>query len=90
MKDSLPFEIQMPRAACIIVDMQNDFVRKNAPLGVEDALTTIAPIQKVIVVFREAGRPVIFTPALSPGRRKPCCGPGRRRSTRRPTAARSG
>lgn len=61
MKEQQPFEINMEHAAFIIVDMQNDFVRKNAPLCVDDAVNTIAPIQKIIKVFRESSRPIIFT-----------------------------
>jgi len=56
-----PFEFVIDRAAFIIVDMQNDFVRQNAPLGVPDALATVAPIKNVIRQFRAASRPVIFT-----------------------------
>jgi nicotinamidase-related amidase len=61
MQEQQPFDFSIDTAACIVVDMQNDFVRKNAPLGVDDALQTIAPIQKIIKVFRDASRPVIFT-----------------------------
>lgn len=56
-----PFDFKLDHAAFIIVDMQNDFVRKDAPLGVEDALATVAPIRRVIKKFRAASRPVIFT-----------------------------
>ena len=56
-----PFKFDIDHAAFIIVDMQNDFVRQNAPLGVEDALATVAPIRNVIEKFRAASRPVIFT-----------------------------
>ena len=61
MKENQPFGINIKNAACIIVDMQNDFVRQNAPLCVDDAVTTITAIQKIINVFREASRPIIFT-----------------------------
>jgi nicotinamidase-related amidase len=61
MQAQQPFEISMKNAACIVVDMQNDFVRKNAPLGVDDAIQTIAPIQRIIKTFRKASRPIIFT-----------------------------
>lgn len=44
MKIDLPFPFNMGTAAFVIVDMQNDFVRSNAPLGVPDALQTIEPI----------------------------------------------
>lgn len=56
-----PFKYTLDSAAFIIVDMQNDFVRKNSPLWVEDALKTVDPIKKVISQFRAASRPVIFT-----------------------------
>jgi nicotinamidase-related amidase len=56
-----PFKFTIDSAAFIIVDMQNDFVRKNSPLWVEDALKTVNPIKEVISQFRAASRPVIFT-----------------------------
>lgn len=61
MKEAPPFEIDLAGAAFIVVDMQNDFVRRNAPLGVPDALATIEPIHRVIRRFRQAGRPIVFT-----------------------------
>ena len=33
MKADLPFSFDMSSTAFVIVDMQNDFVRSNAPLG---------------------------------------------------------
>ena len=92
MKVDLPFAFDMGTAAFVIVDMQNDFVRSNAPLGVPDALQTIEPITAVQELFRAAKRPVIFTrfvagsePSLlwtwSPQIREPtnCCKIGHRR-----------
>lgn len=61
MKPDLPFSFDMATAAFLVVDMQNDFVRSNAPLGVPDAIKTIEPIMRVKKAFRDAGRPVIFT-----------------------------
>ena len=34
----LPFSFDINTAAYVIVDMQNDFVRSNTPLGVPDAI----------------------------------------------------
>ncbi|MDA1099556.1 MAG: cysteine hydrolase [Proteobacteria bacterium] len=51
--------------ALLIVDMQNDFVRQDAPLQVPDAVGTIAAHQALIAAFRKHGRPVIFTKFLS-------------------------
>lgn len=41
--------------------MQNDFVRRDAPLEVPDARATIAPISRLIAAFRTRRRPVVFT-----------------------------
>jgi nicotinamidase-related amidase len=92
MPDSRPFEIDAARAALIVVDMQNDFVRVGAPLEVPDARVTIAPIRATIGLFRRLGRPVVFTRFVtgptetllwkwSPQIRPPvnCCRPGFRR-----------
>ena len=51
--------------ALLIVDMQNDFVRQDAPLQVPDALGTIAAHLALIAGFRERGLPVIYTKFLS-------------------------
>ena len=87
-----PFPFDINTTAFVIVDMQNDFVRSNAPLGVPDAVTTIQPINMVKDMFRGAKRPVIFTrfvagnePSLlwiwSPQIQEPtnCCKIGHRR-----------
>jgi nicotinamidase-related amidase len=51
--------------ALLIVDMQNDFVRQDAPLGVPDALGTVGAHLDLIAAFRERGLPVIYTKFLS-------------------------
>ena len=56
-----PFTLDMSKAAFIIVDMQNDFVRVGAPLEVPDTRATITPIKTVTGLFHAAGRPVIYT-----------------------------
>lgn len=89
MTDHRPFDFDLARAAFIVVDMQNDFVREGAPLLVPDALGTGDPIKNVIALFRRGGRPVVFTRFLagpqetdlwkwSPELRDPicCCRPG--------------
>ena len=92
MSESRPFDIDPSRAALIVVDMQNDFVRIGAPLEVPDARTTIKPIRSTIDLFRRLERPVVFTRFIagpketllwkwSPELRQPvnCCKPGFRR-----------
>lgn len=87
------FELRAGRSALIVVDMQNDFVRRGAPLEVPDARETIAAHQELIGWFRDRARPVIYTrfvagpqPTLiwnwSPVLAPPtcCCWPGFRRS----------
>lgn len=45
----------------VVVDMQNDFVRKNAPMEVPSARETIAAISRLIAAFRSSGKPIVFT-----------------------------
>ncbi|MDP6342379.1 MAG: isochorismatase family cysteine hydrolase [Alphaproteobacteria bacterium] len=81
------------KAALLIVDMQNDFVRQGAPLEVPDARATIPLHQDLTAAFRGRGRPVLYTrflsttyPSLlwnwSPECQPPtkCCWKGHRRS----------
>lgn len=51
----------MRRPALIIVDMQNDFVRRGAPMEVPAARAVIGAIKALLVGFRRAGLPVVFT-----------------------------
>lgn len=51
--------------ALLVIDMQNDFVRRDAPLEVPDAHATIAPIQRLIDTFRARRRPIVFTRFLA-------------------------
>lgn len=85
-------EQQLERPALLIVDMQNDFVRKGAPLEVPDARATIPANRALIAAFRDRGLPVVYTKFLagqeytllwewSPQCRPPtkCCWKGHRR-----------
>jgi nicotinamidase-related amidase len=56
-----PFPLEPDRAALLVVDMQNDFVREGAPQEVPDARATIPAIASLLEAFRSAGRPVVFT-----------------------------
>lgn len=58
-------ENQLANPALLIVDMQNDFVRRNGPLQVPDALATVPAHQALINAFRDHGHPVIYTKFLS-------------------------
>ncbi len=53
------------KAALLVVDMQNDFVRRGAPLEVAEARSTIDPILRLAKHFRAIRRPVIYTRFLA-------------------------
>jgi nicotinamidase-related amidase len=55
----------LKQVALLIVDMQNDFVRRGAPLEVPDARNTIAPHRALFQAFRRRGWPVVYTRFLS-------------------------
>ena len=55
------FQPNLSRAALVVVDMQNDFVRAGAPMEVPDARGTIPIIKKLAERFRARHAPVIFT-----------------------------
>jgi len=52
-------------SALIVVDMQNDFVRKGAPLEVPTALGTAAAQKALIIAFRNRKLPVVYTKFIS-------------------------
>ena len=52
-------------SALIVVDMQNDFVRKGAPLEVPTAIGTAAAQKALILAFRKHKLPVVYTKFLS-------------------------
>jgi nicotinamidase-related amidase len=55
----------LKQVALLIVDMQNDFVRRGVPLEVPDARNTIAPHRALLQAFRHRGWPVVYTRFLS-------------------------
>jgi nicotinamidase-related amidase len=57
----LPPPPSLERSGLIIIDMQNDFVRRGAPMRVDDAYETIRPIRRLAERYRAAGGPVIYT-----------------------------
>ena len=59
------FEITRNKTALLIVDLQNDFVRKDAPLFVEAALKSIPANQTLLAFARQQLMPVIFTKFVS-------------------------
>jgi nicotinamidase-related amidase len=56
-----PFALDPARSALLVVDMQNDFVRKGAPQEVPQARLVIGTIATLIAAFRDARRPVVYT-----------------------------
>jgi nicotinamidase-related amidase len=57
--------IDWKTSALIVVDMQNDFVRKGAPLEVPTALGTAAAQKALILAFRSRKLPIVFTKFIS-------------------------
>lgn len=55
----------LQQVALLIVDMQNDFVRRGAPLEVPDARNTIAAHRALLQAFRYRGWPVVYTRFVS-------------------------
>jgi nicotinamidase-related amidase len=53
------------KTALLVIDMQNDFVRKGAPMEVEDARATISQNKLLIDVFRKNNLPIIYTKFLA-------------------------
>lgn len=51
----------LKRPALLVIDMQNDFVRRDAPLEVPSARDTIPVIRDLIGKFRRASLPVVYT-----------------------------
>ncbi len=54
-------ELPAEKTALIIVDMQNDFVRKEGKLCVPDAEKTIPAIRRVLEKARESGATIVYT-----------------------------
>ena len=49
------------RPALVVVDMQNDFVRKGAPMEVPSSRLILPTLAGIVAAFRAAGLPVIYT-----------------------------
>ena len=55
------FELEVPKTALIVIDMQNDFVRKGGAGYVPDAIKTVGNIQALIEFCRGRKIPIFFT-----------------------------
>jgi nicotinamidase-related amidase len=62
---------QFSRAAVVVVDMQNDFVRVGAPLEVPESRPTIAVHQALLAAARQHKVPVIYTKFIAGPERTP-------------------
>jgi nicotinamidase-related amidase len=60
-----PFPLRHRDQGLIVVDMQNDFVRRGAPQEVPDARAIIPTVRTLLDTFRRAGRPVFYTRFLA-------------------------
>ena len=58
--NDVPFTLELKRAALVVVDMQNDFVRKSAPFFLQGCNEAIPNIKKVLQACRNAHVPVVF------------------------------
>lgn len=56
-----PFDVDAGRAALVVVDLQNDFVRAGAPQEVPDARAMLGRVAALVAAARSAGVPVVFT-----------------------------
>ncbi len=56
-----PFPLAAGRAALLVVDLQNDFVRAGAPQEVPEARASLPLVAGLIAATRRAGRPVLYT-----------------------------
>ena len=59
-EESVPFDLDRSRAALIVVDMQNDFVRKGAPFYLEGCNEVIPRVKRVVEGCRNASVPVVY------------------------------
>jgi nicotinamidase-related amidase len=57
--------INFNKSALLIIDLQNDFVRKGAPMEVEDARTTLPKVKQLIQAARGTNIPIIYTKFVS-------------------------
>jgi hypothetical protein len=48
--------IDLKKSALLVIDLQNDFVRKGAPMEVEDARTTLPKVQVLLQGEEHPGR----------------------------------
>jgi nicotinamidase-related amidase len=53
--------LDAPRAALVIIDMQNDFVRDEGALQVESAPSTVPAISRLLELARSSGMRVVFS-----------------------------
>ena len=56
----VPFILDPKKGALVVVDMQNDFVRKGAPFFLQGCNDAIPNVQKVLQACRKAQVPVVF------------------------------
>jgi nicotinamidase-related amidase len=57
---NMPFDVEREKAILVVVDMQNDFVRKGGALEIADARKQIPQINKLLQGCRESNIPIVF------------------------------
>jgi len=64
-KSHLPFELNLNKAALLVLDMQNYFLDRNSHAHIPSVGTIIPTIQKLISFMKIKSRPIIFTKHIS-------------------------
>jgi len=58
--DNIVFHLVREKTSLIVVDMQNDFVRKGAPMEIPDARERVPHVNKLIQGCRDLDVPIVF------------------------------
>jgi nicotinamidase-related amidase len=56
----IPYKMEIGKTAVIVVDMQNDFVRENAPMSLLSCREAIPNAKRIIDACRKASMPIIY------------------------------
>lgn len=56
----IPYSMEIDKTAVIVVDMQNDFVREEAPMSLPSCREAIPNAKRIIDACRKAGMPIIY------------------------------
>lgn len=63
-QNNMPWHVDKHKAALLVIDMQNDFVKEGAPMEVPMAREFLPNMQKIVATCKDNGIPVIYTQHL--------------------------